>query len=341
MPEPREAERASWPPLNILLVDDSPAKLLTYDAALAELGQRLLKAHSVEEAFAILLRTDVALIVTDVHMPGGSGYDLARMVREHPRFARIPIMFVSAEEHAAVDDLRAYASGAVDYVTMPVTAELLRAKVKIFIDLFAKERELARLKDELEARVEQRTKRLSESEERYRSLVDNANDVVATLDLGLQFTSVNPAIERILGYAPEDVEGKHLSEFVPPDQLGMHAAMLKQKLGGQSATTYEMEIFGKERQQRFTLELNSRLLFDDAGKPAGIHAIARDVTERKHAEARQLLLIRELQHRTMNLLAVVQSIVSNTLDRSPTVAIAKEAAVGRLHALARAQTDAI
>ena len=189
MPEPREAERASWPPLNILLVDDSPAKLLTYDAALAELGQRLLKAHSVEEALAILLRTDVALIVTDVHMPGGSGYDLARMVREHPRFARIPIMFVSAEEHAAVDDLRAYASGAVDYVTMPVTAELLRAKVKIFIDLFAKERELARLKHELEARVEQRTKRLSESEERYRSLVDNANDVVATLDLGLQFTS--------------------------------------------------------------------------------------------------------------------------------------------------------
>src|SRR5436853_4640319 len=112
--------------------------------------------------------------------------------------------------------------------------------------------------------------------------------------------------------------------------------MLKQNLGGQSATTYEMEIFGKERQQRFTLELNSRLLFDDAGKPAGVHAIARDVTERKHAEARQLVLIRELQHRTKNLLAVVQSIVSSTLDRSGSVTT-KQAIVGRLHALARAQ----
>jgi two-component sensor histidine kinase len=98
-----------------------------------------------------------------------------------------------------------------------------------------------------------------------------------------------------------------------------------------------MEIFGKDRHQRFTLEVNSRLLFDDAGRPAGIHAIARDVTERKHAEARQLLLIRELQHRTKNLLAVVQSIVSNTLDRSRSIETAKEAVLGRLHALARAQ----
>jgi PAS domain S-box-containing protein len=338
MPESRDIERTSgWPRTNILIVDDTPAKLLTLEAALAELGQTLLKAHSVEEALAILLKTDVALIVTDVYMPGAGGFDLAKMVRDHPRFARIPIMFVSAEERAGVDHLRAYASGAADYVRIPVAPELLRAKVKIFIDLFAKERELARLKNELEARVERRTKRLAESEKRYRSLVDNANDIVATLDLELRFTSVNPAIERVLGYLPDEVVGTRLAKYVPEEQLPMHAAMLKQKLEGQGATTYEMQIFGKDREQTATLEVNSRLMFDEGGRPAGVHAIARDVTERKEAEARQLVLIRELQHRTRNLLAVVQSIVSNTLDRSGSEADAKEAILGRLHALARAQ----
>ena len=322
-------------PITILLVDDTPAKLIAYEAALGELGQTLLTARSVDEALRILVKTDVALIVTDVYMPGGDGFQLAKLVRDHPRFERIPIMFVSAAARAEADHLRALLGGVIDYVTVP-TAELLRAKVKTFIDLFAKERELARLKDELEARVARRTKRLAESEERYRSLVDEANDIVATLDLGFRFTSVNPAVERILGYSPQEFVGTTLKEHVPPDQLVMHDAMLRAKLEGKSSTTYEMQIFSKGR-QRLTLEVNSKLIRDEDGNPSGIHAIARDVTERKQAEARQLVLIRELQHRTKNLLAVAQSIVTNTLDRTPSTARAKDAIVGRLHALSRAQ----
>ena len=98
-----------------------------------------------------------------------------------------------------------------------------------------------------------------------------------------------------------------------------------------------MQLVSKDRQQRFTLEVSSKLLVDSSGKPLGVHAIARDISERKEAEARQLVLIRELQHRTKNLLAVVQSIVSNTLKRSRDLKSANEAVVGRLHALARAQ----
>jgi PAS domain S-box-containing protein len=321
--------------INILLVDDTPAKLIAYQAALAELGQNLLTARSIDDALGILVRTDVALIVTDVYMPGGDGFQLAKLVRDHPRFERIPIMFVSAATRAEADHLRALSGGVIDYVTVP-TAELLRAKVKIFIELFSKERELARLKEELEARVDRRTKRLAESEERYRSLVDEANDIVATLDLDFRFTSVNPAVERILGYSQQEFVGTTLREHVPPDQLTMHDAMLREKLEGKSSTTYEMQIFSKGR-QRLTLEVNSKLIRDEEGKPSGIHAIARDVTERKQAEARQTVLIRELQHRTKNLLAVIQSIVTNTLDRTTSAARAKEAIIGRLHALSRAQ----
>ena len=85
------------------------------------------------------------------------------------------------------------------------------------------------------------------------------------------------------------------------------------------------------------LEVNSKLMFDDQGRPMGLHAICRDITERKDAEARQLALIHELQHRTKNLLAVVQSIVTNTLAHTSDPRSANETVTGRLHALARAQ----
>ena len=322
---------------NILLVDNSPAKLLTYEVVLAELRENLIKASSVEEALTVLLKTDVAMILTDVSMAPVDGFEFAHMVRDHPRFGGTPIIFVSAIAQSDVDRLRGYTSGAVDYVTTPIAPEMLRAKVKVFVDLYRKQRELETLKGELEARVAERTAALAASEQRYRSLVDNANDIVATLDLEFRFTSVNPAVERILGYKPEEMVGTPLSEYVPDDQLAMHTAMLQRKLEGEGSTQYEMQLFGKDRKERLTLEVNSKLVFDGDGKPVGIHSISRDVSERKEAEARQLVLIRELQHRSKNLLAVMQSIVTNTLARSRDLRSATDAVVGRLHALGHAQ----
>lgn len=177
---------------------------------------------------------------------------------------------------------------------------------------------------------------LRDSEERYRSLVENANDIVATLDLELRFTTVNAAVERILGYAPAEIIGRHLGEFVPPGQLAMHREMLKRKIEGSESTRYEMQLVGRDGARLFTLEVGSKLLFDQQGRPLAIHAIARDVTERHEAEARQATLVRELQHRTRNMLAVIQSIAKQTLT-GPS-ASAREAFIGRLHALAHAQT---
>jgi PAS domain S-box-containing protein len=173
------------------------------------------------------------------------------------------------------------------------------------------------------------------SEESYRSLIDNANDIVATLDLNFRFSSVNPAVERILGYTPQEIIGTPLSHYVPQDQLAMHQEMLTRKLKGEIATQYEMQLQGKNC-QRFTLEVNSKLIFD-GGIPIAIQSIARDITQRKNAEAGQAVLIRELQHRTKNMLAVIQSIATHTLRRSQDLEHARGALVGRLHALAHAQ----
>jgi signal transduction histidine kinase len=143
--------------VNILLVDDQQAKLLTHEVVLAEIGERLFKASSAREAFECLLKNEIALILIDVCMPDLDGFELAAMIREHPRFQRTAIIFVSAVMNAHLDQLRGYQLGAVDFVPVPVVPELLRAKVKVFIDLYRKTRQLERFNAELEQRVLERT----------------------------------------------------------------------------------------------------------------------------------------------------------------------------------------
>jgi signal transduction histidine kinase/ActR/RegA family two-component response regulator len=147
-------------PINILLVDDSQAKLLSHEVILADIGENLLKASSAREAFEILLRNEVAIILIDVCMPELDGFELAAMVREHPRFKNTSIIFVSAVMNGNPEQLRGYQLGGVDFVPVPVVPELLRAKVKVFVDLYRKTRQLERFNAELEKRVEERTAQL-------------------------------------------------------------------------------------------------------------------------------------------------------------------------------------
>jgi len=149
--------------VNILLVDDQPGKLLGYEAILGELGENLIKAGSANEALEHLLKTDVALILVDVCMPDLDGFELAAMIREHPRFQKTAIIFVSAIQVTDLDLLRGYAAGAVDYVPVPVVPDLLRAKVRVFAELYRKTRQLEALNAELERRVEQRTEDLAQA----------------------------------------------------------------------------------------------------------------------------------------------------------------------------------
>lgn len=150
---------------------------------------------------------------------------------------------------------------------------------------------------------------LRESEERYRTLIENANDLVFTLDLDFRITSANPAVRQLLGYSPEELIGTPLGQYVPPEQLSKHQDMLRRKLTGATTTTrYEMQVVGRDGQIR-TLETNSRLSFNRDGKPDAIHAIARDITERKKYEEHLAFTTRELSHRTKNVLAVVLAMV--------------------------------
>jgi signal transduction histidine kinase len=150
-------------PVNILLVDDQPAKLLTYEAILRGLGETLIMAGSGREALEHLLKKDIAVVLIDVIMPDLDGFELAAMIRNHPRFQTTAMIFVSAIAMTDLDRLKGYEYGAVDYVPVPVVPELLRAKVKVFAELYRKTRQLELLNVELESRVEQRTAELAQA----------------------------------------------------------------------------------------------------------------------------------------------------------------------------------
>src|ERR1044071_4584969 len=157
------AQMSEQEKVNILLVDDQPSKLLSYEVILHELGENLLKASSGREALEQLLKTDIAVVLVDVCMPDLDGFQLAAMIREHPRFQSTAMIFISAIHLTDVDRLRGYEMGAVDYVPVPVVPEVLRAKVRVFAELFRKTRELERMNFELERHVAERTAELEAS----------------------------------------------------------------------------------------------------------------------------------------------------------------------------------
>ena len=151
--------------VNILMVDDQPAKLLSYEVILSELGENLIKATSGREALEQLLKNDIAIVLMDVSMPELDGFELAEMIHQHPRCQDTAVIFISAVHLTDLDQLKGYERGAVDYISVPVIPELLRAKVSVFAELRRKSRQLESLNRELEQRVAERTEELEERAE--------------------------------------------------------------------------------------------------------------------------------------------------------------------------------
>ncbi len=131
--------------VNILLVDDQPARLLTYQSILSELGQNLVLARSGREALDKLMHNEFAVVLLDVSMPEMDGFETAEMIHAHPRFEKTPIIFVTGIHVSELDRLRGYKAGAVDYVAIPVVPEILRSKVAVLVELYCKRHELRQL----------------------------------------------------------------------------------------------------------------------------------------------------------------------------------------------------
>src|SRR5215813_697303 len=328
--------------VNVLLVDDQPAKLLAYEVILRELGENLLRAASAREALEHLLKTDVAVVLIDVCMPELDGFQLAAMIREHPRFEHTAIIFISAIHLTDVDRLRGYEMGGVDYVPVPVVPEVLRAKVKVFAELYRKTRELGRLNAELEYRVKQRTlelesstKRLLQSE-RLQSLALAAGKMGPwTLDTVNRHFSWDAGQCRIFG-----LESGLLTEAVDDVRTLIHAddwEGLRASLFGLTKDSQtcqiEFRVLRPNGEIRWCVGAAAASV-DENGRVIQVSGVTVDITDQKQADERRTLLVREVDHRARNALAVVQSIVR--LTKAPTIDAYQTAVEGRIRALSTA-----
>src|ERR1700716_991651 len=145
--------------VSILLVDDQPSRLLTYESILSGLGQNLVSARSGLEALDKLMRQEFAVVLLDVSMPDMDGFEAARLIHEHPRYEKTPIIFVTGVHVSELDRLTGYKVGAVDYVSIPVVPEILRSKVAVLVELYCKRREMR----DLNRSLAQANERLAEA----------------------------------------------------------------------------------------------------------------------------------------------------------------------------------
>jgi signal transduction histidine kinase len=136
--------------VSILLVDDQPQRLLAYRAILADVGPELVCARSGREALELLMSHEFAVVLLDVSMPDMDGFEAAKLIHEHPRFEKTPIIFVTGVHLDDLDRLKGYSLGAVDYVSVPIVPQILRSKVSVLVELYLKRKELQRANEGLE-----------------------------------------------------------------------------------------------------------------------------------------------------------------------------------------------
>ena len=335
---------ASDDKVNILLVDDLPAKLLSYETILGELGENLIKAASAREALEHLLKQDIALILVDVCMPDLDGFQLAAMIREHPRFQRTAIIFISAIHLTDLDRLRAYAMGAVDYVQVPVIPEVLRAKVRIFSELYRKTRQLEQLNHELERRVAERTAELEASTARLMQSEERRSIALAAGQMGSwewdpvagHFTW-DDGQYRIFGVDPEsfDLTVDNIRALIHPEDWKHMQNAIKPAAHDTPSFQSEFRVCRPNGELRWCIG-TAVASVDATDNIVRISGVTVDITDRKEAEERQALLAREVDHRARNALALVQSIVR--LTRADTIKSYTAAVDGRIGALSRAHT---
>jgi signal transduction histidine kinase len=165
--------------VDILVVDDLPEQRLTIEVALSELGERVVAVPTGRDALKYLLDHDVAVVLLDVNMPEMDGFETAGLIRQRPRNASTPIIFLTAD-HDSMQAARGYELGAVDYLTCPFLPDVLRTKVGVFVKL---NRAQARIREEAERRVallrEQAARAVAEERNRQLQLLGEAGSIIA------------------------------------------------------------------------------------------------------------------------------------------------------------------
>jgi PAS domain S-box-containing protein len=290
---------------NILMVDDQPGKLMSYEVILKELNENLIQARSAREALDQLLRHDVAVVLMDVSMPEIDGFELADMMRQHPRFQKTAIIFISAVHLTDLDRIKGYKSGAVDYISVPVIPELLRAKVSVFAELHRKNRQLERLNRELEQRVAERTEQLHESELQFRTLANSIPQLAWMADAQGSIFWYNQRWYDFIGTLPEEMPTWGWRSVQHPDYADRVIQQLERSRQAEEPWEDTFPLLSKEGEYRWFLA-RAVPIRDSQGNLGRWFGTSTDISAQIAAEEQIRNLNAQLQERVAELEAIMQ-----------------------------------
>jgi signal transduction histidine kinase len=268
------------------MVDDQAARLVTYEVILSNLGVRCVRALSATEALEHLLKDEFAVILLDVHMPGMDGFELARLIRDHPRVQHTPIIFITGVHVSEMDTLRGYQSGAVDYISVPVVPEILRGKVAVLVELHQKRRELQHINERLaeaRSRLEaEHVAAMAQKDAQLRAVFEHPSELTVVLraerDAGGEVTGwiyrdANVNALELLGCTRETLLGRSHADVFRERAVLPHERCVRVLLTG-TPERYESRYGDRE----FLITIYP--IGDDCVVSSGV-----DITERKHVEA--------------------------------------------------------
>ncbi|HTL70787.1 MAG TPA: ATP-binding protein [Candidatus Eisenbacteria bacterium] len=259
------------PRTSILIVDDRPDGLLALEAALASPDYEIVKASSGKEAVALLFDRTYAVILLDVQMPGMDGFETARVIKQLNPSRDTPIIFVTAINKEAAHINRGYDAGAVDYIFKPLDPNVVRSKVKIFVELYEKNLKIREQADLLLEYQSQVTK----------TITDNATVALFMTDREGRVTFSNPAAEALTGYEAHEIHGSRLADILREEPQDGPPVCTSERL---SEPIRECEsVFTRKDHSRFCGSVSTSPLVQN-GERAGAVVEIRDITEAKRAE---------------------------------------------------------
>lgn len=300
MPGAHDARSGS---INILIVDDEPANLVVLETVLDDPSYRLVRAESADAALLALVREEFAVLILDVRMPVMTGFELASMIKQRKKTARVPIIFLTAYYDKDQHVLEGYETGAVDYLNKPVNAAVLRSKVAVFADLYLKtqevwvanralvsevaerrraEEELRNLNETLERRVSERTEELRRADHKLQSLMNSITDGLFTVDLEWCFTYINDQGAQLLGKHPDDLLRSSIWDIFPSMRPTEFEDGLQSAVKHQQTVSFEA-FYGKPLDKWFRCHCYP--------SEEGLSVYFHDVTDRRNVEERRQQLL--------------------------------------------------
>lgn len=277
--------------VSILLVDDDSKNLVALETTLDSPDYQLVKARSADEALMALIHGEFAAMVLDVQLPGLSGIELARLIKQRKKTQHIPILFLTAHYREEEDMVLGYGVGAVDYLTKPYNPAVLRSKIGVFVDLFRKTRALAEMNTAMELEIAER----KDAEERFRVVVESAPNAMLVITSEGTISLVNSQAEILFDYSREELMKMPMSQLIPSRDWKFDPAVGLPSLTHVQPIEYAVQEDGS----KIPVEITLNAIESTQGKLLLVSLL--DVTQRQIAEKALLAANAELEAKNREL----------------------------------------